>query len=173
MFTLSLLYVIFYLFTFLGLFLLSFSQLPLYILTQFSIVNSLIFIQKYKTTKPLYFWLFFSLTGLPPVGLFFIKFNIFFFILYQAHFAVICLIFLVFFLNMLFYLQVFNFRNYKKSLYSVITPNLLNVWHNKSYKTNLSNYNNYFLILTVINTILFISLTIIFLTDYYLIFNLI
>ena len=173
MFTLSLLYVIFYLFIFLGLFILSFSQLPLFILTQFSTINFLIFIQKYKTNKNLYFWLLFSLTGLPPVGLFFIKFNIFFFILYQTHFIVICLLFLVFFLNMLFYIQMFNFRNFKKPMYQIITPFIINSWQSNSFKTVFTTYNTYSLTLTVINVILFISLAVIFLTDYFLLFNLI
>lgn len=122
MFTLSLLYVVFYLFIFLAVFIISFSQMPLYILTHFSLANTIIFMQKYKTSKNLYLWLFFSLTGLPPVGLFFVKFNIFFFVLYQAHFFVIIMLFIFFFFNMLYYAQIFNFRNNKKPLYSLITP---------------------------------------------------
>lgn len=127
MFTLSLIYVIFYLFIFLSILILTFSQLPIYVLTHFSTPNVMVFIQKYKPTKNLYLLLFFSLTGLPPVGLFFIKFNIFFFVLYQANFLIILVLFFFFFFNMIFYAQLFNFRNFKKPLYPLLTPNLFSL----------------------------------------------
>ena len=125
MFTLSLVYVVFYLFIFLSILIVSLSQLPIVILTQLSTTNFMIFIQKYTRVKSLYLWLFFSLTGLPPVGLFFIKFNIFFLILYQTHIFVIIVLFLLFFLNMLYYAQLFNFRNFKKPIYHLMSPNFV------------------------------------------------
>ncbi len=173
MFTLSLLYVVFYLFIFLSFLILSFSQLPVYFLTHLSTPKFLIFIQKYKVTKNLYFWLFFSLTGLPPVGLFFVKFNMFFFILYQSHVFVIILLFFFFFLNMLYYMQMFNFKNYKHELYTSLTPSTIQQWNtNARSKSYLTSYNHYYLTLTVVNTVLFLVLTVVFFADYYLVLNL-
>ena len=173
MFTLSLLYVIFYLLTVLSLLILIFSQTPLYIITHLSTTNFMVFIQKYKVEKSLYLWLFFCLTGLPPVGLFFVKFNIFFFLLYQTHFISVILIFLFFLFNMLYYIQVFNFRNFKKPMYSIVTPKIFNVWTtNASHNYLFSSYNTYKLTLFVVNVVLFFCFTLFFFGDYFLLLNL-
>lgn len=169
MFTFSLLYVILYLYIFLALLVLTFSQLPIYILTHFSTPNVLVFIQKYKPSKNLYYWLFFSLTGLPPVGLFFVKFNIFFYVLYQSHILIICMLFLVFFLNMLYYMQLFGFRNSKRELYSVINPAMITMCVGDSAWRSLSTYNTYYFTLLTVNVLLVLILTVIFFADYYLI----
>jgi len=172
MFTLSLIYVVLYLFLFLAVLILTFSQLPLYFLTHMSMSSFMIFFQKYKHTKNLYLWLFFCLTGLPPVGLFFVKFNIFFYVLYQSHLFVIIVLFLLFFLNMLYYAQVFNFRNFKKSMYTVITPKMFTVWNsNEFFGKFMSTYNTYYLTLAIINIIMLLVLTALFFTDYFLILN--
>jgi hypothetical protein len=174
MFTLTLLYIIFYLLTVLSLLILIFSQTPIYLITHLSITNFMVFIQKYKVEKTIYLWLFFCLTGLPPVGLFFIKFNIFFFLLYQTHFLNIILIFFFFFFNMLYYLQVFNFRNFKKPMYCILTPKIFNVWGTNSTNNQVfSSYNTYKLTLFVINVTLFFCFTLFFVSDYFLVLNII
>lgn len=170
MFTFSLLYVTFYLFIFLSIFIITFSQIPLFVLTSFSLTNFIIFIQKYKPTKGIYFWLFFSLSGLPPVGLFFIKFNIFFFVLYQTHIFSVIILFLFFFLNMLYYLQLFNFKNFKKSMYPLLTPNIFILWRNNQFIwSNFSTHSTYSITLFSVNILFFLFFTVIFFTDYFLI----
>jgi len=172
MFTLSLVYVILYLFIFLAVLILTFSQLPLYFLTHISITNFMIFFQKYKHTKNLYLWLFFCLTGLPPVGLFFIKFNIFFYVLYQSHIFIVMILFLLFFLNMLYYAQLFNFRNFKKPIYTIVTPQVFAIWNtNEFFGKFTSTYNTYYTTLAIVNIIMFLILTVFFFTDYFLILN--
>lgn len=118
-------YIYFYIFTILTLLVLSFVYLPIALLTQFSATTYLVTIQKYTNLKGLFFFCIFILTGLPPVGLFFVKFNIFLFLLYQTHFILVVVLFLVFFLNMLYYIQLFNVKNYKKPIYAVIKPAIL------------------------------------------------
>lgn len=170
MFTFSLLYVMFYLFIILAIFVLTFSQIPLFVLTSFSLTNFIIFVQKYKTSKNIYFWLFFCLSGLPPVGLFFIKFNIFFFILYQTHLFSIFVLFFFFFLNMLYYLQLFNFKNFKKPMYSVITPDIFFLWkNNQAIWSSFTTYTTYFIVLFSVNVLFFLFFTFLFFTDYFLI----
>lgn len=172
MFTLSLVYVVLYLLIFLAVLVLTFSQLPLYFLTHMSTTNFMIFFQKYKHTKNLYLWLFFCLTGLPPVGLFFIKFNIFFYVLYQSHIFIIIILFLLFFVNMLYYAQLFNFRNFKKPIYTSLTPQVFTIWNtNEFFGKFISTYNTYYITLAVVNIIMFLILTALFFTDYFLILN--
>ena len=125
MFTFSLLYVFTYLCIFLSLLVLAFTQLPLHVLTHLSLPNFVVFLQKYIPSKNLFLLLIFSLTGLPPVGLFFVKFNILTFLLYQTHLFVGVILFFMFLLNMLYYTQLFNFKNFNKPLYTVLTPDIL------------------------------------------------
>lgn len=174
MFTLSLLYTIFYLLTVLSLLVLIVSRTPLYTFTHFSITNFMVFIQKYKVESSLYLWLFFCLTGLPPVGLFFIKFNVFFYVLYQTHFVNVIIIFLFFLLNMLYYIQIFNFKNFKKPMYSILTPKVFSVWNCTSSSHRVfTSYNTYKLTLFTVNVVLFFVLTIFMFGDYFLVFQLI
>lgn len=172
MFTLGVLYISFYLFIFLAILILSFSQLPVYFMTQLSITNFILFIQKYKHQKTAYLWLFFCLTGLPPVGLFFVKFNIFFLILHQAHLITIIVLFFLFFFNMVYYAQLFNFRNFKRPLYHIVNPSMFSVWYSEiPTKTFFSSYNTYSFMLTVVNTLLFLFLSVLFFGDYFLVFS--
>ena len=127
MFTLGLAYVLVYLFTFLSLLILAFNQMPIQFLTQLSTSTFLVILQKYTNFKGLFLALIFALTGLPPVGLFFVKFNILAFVLYQTHIVVMLGLFFVFFLNMLFYMQIFNTKNSKSRVYSVMNPDIFNM----------------------------------------------
>lgn len=161
-----------YLFIFLSLLALIFTQIPLYVFTNYSTTNLMIFIQKYVPLKNLIFFLIFALTGLPPFGLFFVKFNLLTFILYQTHFFLIIVVFLMFFLNMLYYVQLFNFRNFKKKSYHEFTS----TFYSRGQSTGVttvwkSTYNTYSLVLFIINTLSVVIFSILFFNDFFLIIN--
>jgi hypothetical protein len=166
MFTFSVIYVVFYLLNFLSIFFFLFTQVPFYVITNFSISNIMVFLQKYKYLSFFYFWLLFMLTGLPPFGLFFVKFNIFFFVLYSSNFTSIIFLFFFFFLNMLFYLQVFNFKNFKKNNYHVVTPEIFLLWRDNQ---NFTTYSTYSIVKFSVNILFFFSFMFFFFSDYYLI----
>ena len=166
MFTFSIIYVFFYLLMFLSIFFFLFTQIPFHIITHFSIPNVMIFLQKYKYLSFFYFWLLFMLTGLPPFGLFFVKFNIFFFILYNTNLISIVFIFLFFLFNMLFYLQVFNFKNFKKNNYHVVTPEIFVLWKDNQ---NFTTYSTYSIVKFSVNILFFSFFMFLFFADYYLI----
>lgn len=171
MFTFSLLYIFMYLSIFLSLFILAFTQLPLKIVTHYSLPTFIVFLQKYIPTKNIFLLLIFSLTGLPPVGLFFVKFNILTFLLYQTHFFTSICLFLMFLLNMFYYVQLFNFKNFNKRIYHTITPDFVKDWKH-TFHTK-SSYSTYRLFLFVINTLLFLKLAIIIFSDYFIILALV
>lgn len=174
MFTLGLAYVLIYLITFLSLLILAFNQMPIQFLTQLSTSTFLVILQKYTNFKGLFLTLIFALTGLPPVGLFFVKFNILAFVLYQTHIVVIISLFFLFFLNMLFYMQLFNVRNSKKSVYAVMNPDIFGFWQQNSLsKSCKGSYSKYTSVLAVVTTILCISLSLVFFADVFLVLNLI
>ena len=171
-FTLVTIYITFYVLILLSIFGLIFSNTLFSVLSVWSLGNLMLFLQKYKSLKTLYFWLFFSLTGLPPVGLFFVKFNIFFSVLNNTHIISSVIMFLFFFLNMLFYSQIFSFKNHKKSLYHTIGPDMFSYFRNtKLYSSNFSKYTTYFITIFSINVLFFLFLTGLFLSDYYLIIS--
>jgi len=78
---------------------------------QNSITYLLIYILKFTKLKYLILLLFISLAGLPPFIMFFIKFNYLINLLYKLNFILILCIFLIFFFNMLFYIQIFFHKN--------------------------------------------------------------
>ena len=102
--------------------------LPIQFLTQYSINIFSLFIQKYTIYKNIFFNLFLCLSGLPPVGLFFIKFNLLAYILNQTHIFVIFILYIVFLANMFFYLQLFNFKNTKVSIFKLLNTTIFNSW---------------------------------------------
>lgn len=172
MFTLGLSYVLVYLFIFLSLLTLSFSQLPIQFLTQLSTSTFLVILQKYTNFKGLFLFLIFALTGLPPVGLFFVKFNILAFVLYQTHLATMVGLFLIFFLNMLFYMQLFNVKNYKKQVYFVMNSDIFTIWQQNFLSKNCkTTYSTYILVLSIITILLFLSLTLFFFADVFLVLS--
>lgn len=172
MFTFSILYVSLYLIIFVGLLILTFTQVPLYLVTQHSIPTFVIFLQRYIPVKNLFFFLIFSLTGLPPFGLFFVKFNILAFILYQTHIFFIVILFIMFFLNMLYYMQLFNFRNFKKMSYSTVTPQLITSLRQTNYSSqNRITYRTYKLTCTLVTILFFLIFSLFFINDFFLILN--
>lgn len=174
MFTFSLLYVFMYLFIFLGLLSLVFTQISLHIFTNYSAMSLMLFIQKYIPVKNLIFFLIFALTGLPPFGLFFVKFNILSFVLYQTHFFVIVILFLMFFLNMLYYAQLFNFKNFKSKNYHQFNADLFSKEElSTTFQGRRSTYSTYSLLLFIINTLTMLVFSILFFNDFFLIVNVI
>ncbi len=171
MFTLGLLYIYIYISIFLSFLLLVFSFIPVQFLTKWSLTFYLIFLQKYTNVKNLFFFLVFSLTGLPPVGLFFVKFNILSFVLYQTHIILIIFLFLVFLLNMLFYIQVFNIKNFKINTYSNLNTTIFQVWGNDS-RINYGNYFNYYHTYFIVSIIGVVFCTIYIYIDLFLLLNL-
>lgn len=172
MFTFSLLYVFMYLFIFLGLLALLFTQIPTYVLISYSTTNLMVYIQRYVPLKNLIFFLIFALTGLPPFGLFFVKFNLLTFILYQTHFFLAIALFLMFFLNMLYYVQLFNFKNFKKKSYHEFDSNLCSKLQlADNYHIHKSTYNTYFLVVFIINILIFLIFSFLFFNDFFLIAN--
>ncbi len=173
-FTLITIYIIFYIFILLSIFTLLFSSNLFNFINILSVGNLLLFIQKYKTSKTLYLWLFFSLTGLPPFGLFFIKFNILLYILGNTHIFSLSTVFFFLFLNMLFYCQVFSFKNHKKPLYSIVGPDIFKFFKNTTnFYSNLSSYTTYNVSIFVINILFMLIFTVFFFNDYFLILSII
>lgn len=172
MFTFSLLYVFMYLFIFLGLLALVFTQIPTYAFINLSTTNLMVFIQRYLPLKNLMFFLIFTLTGLPPFGLFFVKFNLLAFVLYQTHFFFVLILFLMFFLNMLYYVQLFNFRNFKKKTYHIFNANFFNKANaGKSFTTQKTTYATYTLVLFIANILFCLVFSILFFNDFFLLIS--
>lgn len=172
MFTFSLLYVFMYLTIFLALLALVFTQISLQIFTNYSTTTVMLFIQKYVPVKNLIFFLIFALTGLPPFGLFFVKFNILTFVLYQTHFFLVVVLFLMFFLNMLYYAQLFNFKNFKRKNYHQLNAAMLSKSQlSTNFQSRYSTYNTYNLILFIVNVLVALVFSILFFTDFFLVVN--
>lgn len=172
MFTFSLLYVSFYLCIFVCLLVLMFTQIPLYILTHNSTTHLMVFIQKYLPGKNLIFFLIFSLTGLPPFGLFFVKFNLLAFVLYQTHIFLVIVLFLMFFLNMIFYTQLFNFKNFKMSCYHIFKADSFRKSNSLTqFNVQKTTYTTYSLTVTIISILFCLTFSVIFFTDFFLVVN--
>lgn len=166
MVTLGLFYIFMYLINVLNFCFLAFYNLPIQLVTSYSIINYFTFINKYTRLKSFWLFLIFSLTGLPPVGLFFIKVNILLFLLYNTHFFIILLIFLFFFLNMIFYIQVLAVKNYQKDIYSIIDSKFYSLWNNNNLNLkNQSTYSDYYLFFLIVFSIGFLFFSIFLFTD--------
>lgn len=130
------------------------------------IFNSLKF---YNNINPLFF-LFFLLTGLPPVGFFIIKFNIIITALNNSSFIWQLIIFINLLINMFFYLQVFNSLNWS-NIFTVNTHKNLKLntilKKNKLNKTsNLFNFY-YYMIFFLFTNLFFIF----YFLDFFVIFS--
>jgi hypothetical protein len=107
--------------------------LTLYVITYFFLLNYLVVICNFKNIESLYlnsilnslkkytnlspaWFLLFTLTGLPPVGFFLIKFNILLTIYSNLNTLIQILIFFNILLTMFFYLQVFNSSNISNNI---------------------------------------------------------
>ena len=173
MFTLTSIYATFYILILLSILIIIFSSNIFNLLSTLSLGNLILLIQKYKTSKTMYLWLFFSLTGLPPFGLFFIKFNILFHILVNTHFGSVLVSFFFFFLNMLFYSQIFSYKNHKTNLYHIVCPDIFNYFKNtKLTYPKFSSHITYSINLFAINLLFFLFFTSLLFNDLFLILNL-
>ena len=172
MITFSLVYLFFYILIFLSLTILSFLIIPFDLLTKFSMPNYFTILQKYTNNKFIVLVNFLFLTGLPPFSLFLVKFNILTYVLYHNHFLVILMLFLVFLINMFYYAQIFNYKNYKNNNYSLFTVNILKYFNNPRGNLVTQTYLNYRCTLTVINIFFFFLLSLAVYTDCFFLINL-
>ena len=74
------------------------------------------YITKFSKLKNILLLFIISMSGIPPFILFYIKFNFLINLLYKFNFLNIILVYLSLFLNMLFYVQIFFFKNVNYSL---------------------------------------------------------
>lgn len=116
------------------------------------------FLLKYNKLKSIILLLFLSLSGLPPFILFFIKFNYLINLLNYTNFIIIITVFIIFFLNMLFYIQIFFFKN--------ININIV-------VKKNKNVFLNFFNLYYIVFYLFLIFFSIFFFTDIYYIVTLI
>ena len=173
MFTFGLFYVCTYLLIIITLLVLSFVNVPVQIMTEYSVTFFMLFLQKYNNFKNIFFLLIFCLTGLPPVGLFFIKFNILTVVIYQTHIFTIISLFFFFFLNMLYYIQIFNIKNFKAHIYKTISPKFFLSWQVNLYsKSYISSYGTYNLMLSCVSLISLLFLFLFFFNELYFILSL-
>lgn len=167
MFTFALLYSVFYIFT-LSLFFIffklhnftaSFPQAPLSVLFQF--------VSTYVRTSWALKLLFIQLAGLPPVFVFFFKFNCLFYVLSTASFFVQLLTFINLFLGMIFYVQIFKqtTKRYNLDLFKrgVKDAKLI------KQQTNTSAESHYFFYKCFLYFTFFMSCGFIFFFDFYII----
>jgi len=77
-----------------------------------SLVFAHFYIIKFCKIKYIYYLLLISLSGLPPFLLFFIKSNFIINVMGSVNFYCTLFIFLCYFLNMLFYMQIFIQKNF-------------------------------------------------------------
>ena len=123
-----------------------------------SFSQTVLHILRYSKLKTLFYGLFLLLTGIPPFFLFYIKLNYLIEVTGHLNIILIIFIFLFFFLNMLYYVQLFVVRNTNISL------------NTKIVKKQKLKYNIIFFIVFI----LFIQVFgVFFLTDIYLILGLI
>jgi hypothetical protein len=88
--------------------------------------------------------------------------------LYQTSFFCLIIIFFLYFLNMLYYSQIFNLKNYKKKSLLIIDNNFFVTWDkNFNAEFYLDTYKNYQLIVKIITVCLLFSISIILYTDVY------
>ena len=172
MLTLSLLYVYLYISCLVALFYLLTCLVPLNYFINYSLSIFITFLKKYTTFQPIFFGIFICLCGLPPVGLFLIKFNILSYVISYNHFITILILYIVFLLNMFYYLQVFNFKNNKSRLIELINNNIFKIWnkHSYNYLFNLK-FSTYYFYFYFIFFLFFFFFFIWFITDFFYIFS--
>lgn len=151
--TLSFAYLLYYILTLCGLFLVCFFFLPLNALYLLNLPTYICFFKKYSANPAILLCLFFILTGIPPAALFLLKFSILSFILSKFNFFLSSFLFINFLVNMFFYAQVFNFKNWS-------TQTLSNVYSVFKHMCFFSNNNQNILFVVVYSIILFLIFTV-------------
>lgn len=147
--------------------------IPVTLLASYSLPNYFIFINRYSIAKNTILLQFFFLSGIPPFGLFFIKLNLFSYLLYQIHIAFIVLFYILFFVNMIFYIQVFNFKNFKKNIYFLVhTTFFKTIVKTIKFKYYYSTYLTFKSLYLILLTSFILMFSIYFYVDFYLILSL-
>lgn len=172
MITFSLMYLLFYCLIFLSLLLLSFLAIPSTFLTQFSLSVYFTIMQKYTNYKFIVNYNFLVLTGLPPFSLFLIKFNILTYIMYSNHVTVTILMFITLLLNMFYYAQIFNNKNYKTAVYPLLTRTIFKGYSYTHKNFQKATYSYYFVNLFLVNSFICTFLSIFLYTEFFLIIGL-
>ena len=114
-------------------------------------------IMTYSKLKNIYTGLLLTLSGLPPFILFFIKFNFLLSILSKTAIYSCTLIYIIFFLNMMFYIQTFLNKNYNK---------------NQVIFTEKKQNINYLIIYFIVFNLFLTVLSMFFFQDFFLILSL-
>lgn len=130
------------------------------------LISLLNFLKKYTKFTPIILFLFF-LTGLPPVGFFFIKLNLLLNLFSNLNIVIYVLVFLNILLTMFFYLQIFTISNKKLKQSTNLFKTL------KLLRVNNFQFNN-FQLNFYIGCVLYSFFNIFFIyffADLYLIFN--
>ena len=155
---------------------------PLFFFSHVSFAVSFSFLKNYTRWNLLILSFFLLLSGLPPVGLFFIKLNIIVYLLKYWNIFFIILMFLLLFFSMIFYLQVFRFRKgwtnlrilFQGSFYSTNANSRLNQSLNLTtpFKPLLveGDFYLYNIVYLLFIICFFLFFSIFFITDLYLIF---
>lgn len=133
-------------------------------------------LRTYTHQSSLLIILFFLASGIPPVGLFFLKLNFLAYLMVYSNLSILFLVFILFFFNMLFYVYVFKFRvktsvenlgfGSVKLISGRISP-LSVVGLFKERSSSSSVYTTYFLLIFVT---LFMWLNLFFFSDIFFIF---
>lgn len=168
--TFSNIYILYYLINILILFFLSYISSPMIFLKKYNINSYITYLKKYTLYNKLYITIIFLLTGLPPVGLFFVKFTILSLLFKNINIILILIIFIVFFLNMLFYSQIFLIKNYKFSINNLINNNIFSDFKIDNFKSNKNNYVNIKIIIYIYLFILCLIFNINFISDIIIIY---
>ncbi len=130
----------------------------------------IIFLKKYTNNSVKILILIFLLTGLPPVGLFFFKVNIFILIFENLNLIVIAHIFIIFYISMLYYLQIFVNKNTSLNFHLFIKKN---IFKNKSNKLKSKSCYTFNIIYFTNINILFYLLGFFYFSDIIYIINMI
>ncbi len=150
------LYIIFYMFTLTLISILINNFLSINLLHK-SIPYLTTYISKFSKLSSIFFAIMLSLTGLPPFLLFFVKFNFLITLFYKNTIFSNLLIFLILFLNMLFYSQIFLNKN-------------INI--NLNYKNDKKKQNNFKYVYIIVLCIMFVMFSIFFFQDFFYILSL-
>lgn len=115
-----------------------FENFYLYNFQRLSLNTLIMWLHYYTQTSYIYYFLILLLSGLPPVALFFIKLQIILQCIVFWDIFLLLSIFLIFFINMLFYLQFFKVKPHWLYLFEIFTTFKLNskILNNKVLKFN-------------------------------------
>lgn len=153
-------YIINYTLIFIYLLIILLRFIPLNLINKLSLNNFYSYISIYFKYKKLIYILFLILSGLPPFIVFLFKLNIMILIFNKQNLFNLFIFFIFFYLNMLFYIQIFFFKN-KQAIKTIIF----------SKKQNIKN--DFYLILQIILFLNISTLSVVYYNDVLVILKLI